>query len=165
MMFYSLRQCVCIVLDITDGIGIDWPLFMSFFLCGYLKDTVYSKNTETLEQLEQLICETGAFVSVETLQRATSNFLLLRHVIVKKDGHMKITIMWFDLYSRNTLSHNISRLSNNISHLSLNISHCSHFSVTWIFCRIYTFQILESPKYIFLDKAFSRSFVCVSVCR
>ena len=46
------------------GIGIDWPPYYldlkpcDFFFWGYLKDTVYSKNPQTLEQLEQLICET-----------------------------------------------------------------------------------------------------------
>lgn len=97
---YFSERVIALHYSRVTGIGMDWPPYSpdlnpcDFFLWGYLKDTVYSRNPQTLEQLQQFICEACASISVETLQRVTSNFILrLRHVIAVKGGHIETIVM------------------------------------------------------------------------
>lgn len=57
MISYYLQQYAYTVLNTTDGISIDLPLyFLDFnqydFLWGYLKDSRFCKNPETLAKFE-----------------------------------------------------------------------------------------------------------------
>lgn len=59
-----------------------------------MKGTTYTKNPQMLELLEKFNCEAWASVSVQTLQRVTSNFTSsLHNIIAKKIDHIKIDVM------------------------------------------------------------------------
>ena len=83
-----------------SGKGMDWPPYSpdlnlcDYFLWGALKDTVFQKSPTTVQELEQLICESCATISIDTLQKVTQNFVFrLRQLCTAKGGHFEKILM------------------------------------------------------------------------
>lgn len=78
------------------GSGMDWPPLSpdltpcDFFLWGYLKDQVYRRNPETIEELKQYISAACDAIPPEIFKQAAGNFALrLRHVIAANGGYVE----------------------------------------------------------------------------
>ncbi|GBL74562.1 hypothetical protein AVEN_235479-1 [Araneus ventricosus] len=83
------------------GTNLNWPTYSSYlthcdyFLWGIWKYTpVFWNNPGTLHELEEFICGACAYFSVDTLQRATENFILsMLHLRATKIAHVESIVM------------------------------------------------------------------------
>lgn len=65
-----------------------------YFLCVTLKGIVFWNNPGRPEDLEKLICDPRASISVDTLLRVIEKFILrLRHLCFVKSGHFEQIVM------------------------------------------------------------------------
>ncbi|GBN33751.1 hypothetical protein AVEN_69989-1 [Araneus ventricosus] len=84
----------------------DWPPFspdltpFDYSLWGKWKHTVFWYNPATLHELEELICAECAYISFDTLQRATENFILdMRHSCAAQSAHILCDCMQRTVYN------------------------------------------------------------------
>lgn len=97
---YFDNRVIALNYSCFTGKGIDWPPYSpdlnpcDFFLWGHLKDAVYRKNPQTLEQVEEIISDECAAVSLTTLQKISANFVLrLRHLIAADGAHFENIVL------------------------------------------------------------------------
>lgn len=97
---YFDNRVIALNYSCFTGKGIDWPPYSpdlnpcDFFLWGHLKDAVYRKNPQTLEQVEEIISDECAAVSLTTLQKMSANFVLrLRHLIAADGAHFENIVL------------------------------------------------------------------------